>query len=109
MAAGRHLERLGGFLHRYPVQRERSVDTSFGTSGIATSDFGVIDFLMDMAIQPTAKFWPPDTRKRKLFHALLAMVRLNTTVRLTIVLTVNGRVASLITDFEEANYRRSAA
>jgi uncharacterized delta-60 repeat protein len=80
-----------------------SVDTSFGSSGIATADFGPIDFLTDLAIQPDGRILAAGTGNVSSSTPVLAMIRLNTNGTLDNSFDGDGRVASLITDFEEAN------
>lgn len=80
-----------------------SIDTSFASSGIATADFGPIDFLMDLAIQPDGKILAAGTGNVSSSTPSLAIVRLNTNGSFDTSFDGDGRVASLITDFEEAN------
>lgn len=103
VAAGSTFNGSADFFTVIRYNANGSVDTSFGTSGIATADFGVIDFLMDMAVQPDGKIIAAGTGNVSSSTPVLAMVRLNTNGTPDNSFDDDGRVASLITDFEEAN------
>ena len=104
IVAGGALQQLEWrFFNRYQVQRERVGRHLIRDLGVVMADFGVIDFFSDLTIQPDGKILAAGTGNVGSSTPSLAMLRLNTNGTPDNSFDGDGRVASLITDFEEAN------
>jgi uncharacterized delta-60 repeat protein len=80
-----------------------SLDTSFGTSGSTTADFGVIDFFTDLTIQPDGKILALGTGNVSSSTPSVAIMRLNSNGSFDNSFDGDGRVASQLPTLEEAN------